>query len=165
MTAPAQSPATPPPVLTPVPRPPRFQSTHFEAVPLRRKRQFWRWTIGRDYHPLQAQAFEEVLDGQQALTMVMIPDGIFLMGASLDETGSSMTATPQHLVTVAAFAMSQFPVTQAQWRAVMGTNPAYFQGDHRPVEMVSRSEATEFCRRLQTLTGRYYRLPSEAEWE
>jgi len=152
-----------PTLVIPLALPPRLQATSFASVTLRRKRQFWRWTIAQDYRRQQVPGFEEALGSDQSLMMVRIPEGIFLMGASPKEAEG--TATPQHLVTVAAFAMSQFPITQAQWQAVMGTNPSHFQGDHRPVETVSWSEATEFCRRLQTLTGRYYRLPSEAEWE
>lgn len=164
-TATIPAPAPPPtPLMTPA-LPPRLQSIQVEGVTLRHKRILWHRTIASDYHRHPIQTFEEPLGSQQHLTMVMIPDGIFLMGATPEETGSRTTALPQHLVTVAAFAMSQTPITQAQWQAVMGTNPAYFQGEHRPVETVSWSEATEFCRRLQSLTGRYYRLPSEAEWE
>ncbi|WP_448573880.1 SUMF1/EgtB/PvdO family nonheme iron enzyme [Trichothermofontia sp.] len=163
VTATVTAPA--PTYLIPPALPPRLQPVQVEGVTLRRKRVLWHRTIASVYHRHQAQVFEEFLGNQQHLTMVMVPDGIFLMGATPEETGSRTTALPQHLVTVAAFAMSQTPITQAQWQAVMGTNPAYFQGEHRPVETVSWNEATEFCRRLQSLTGRSYRLPSEAEWE
>jgi len=57
-------------------------------------------------------------------------------------------------------------VTQAQWRAVMGGDPAHFQGDDLPVEQVSWDDAQEFIRRLNKLDpGKGYRLPTEAEWE
>ncbi|HMH42845.1 MAG TPA: formylglycine-generating enzyme family protein, partial [Pyrinomonadaceae bacterium] len=56
-------------------------------------------------------------------------------------------------------------VTQNQYRAVMGTNPSAFKGDDLPVDSVTWDEATEFCRKLSTLTGHQYRLPTEAEWE
>lgn len=80
----------------------------------------------------------------------------------------------QHRVTVPAFSMSQFPITQAQWQFVAGLpridrdlepDPANFKGDDRPIEVVSWHEAMEFCARLSQFTGKTYRLPSEAEWE
>jgi formylglycine-generating enzyme required for sulfatase activity len=70
--------------------------------------------------------------------------------------------------------MAKYPITQAQWRQVAGLppversldpDPSNFKGDNRPVERVSWEEAVEFCDRLSRLTGREYRLPSEAEWE
>jgi formylglycine-generating enzyme required for sulfatase activity len=97
--------------------------------------------------------------------MISIPAGSFLMGSCYSDEG------PQHQVTLESFQMSQFPITQVQWQAVMGTNPSYFQGqrqpnsDHCPVEMVSWHDAMEFCRRLSGITGKNYTLPSEAQWE
>jgi formylglycine-generating enzyme required for sulfatase activity len=61
--------------------------------------------------------------------------------------------------------MSRYPVTQAQWQAVMGDNPSKFQGANRPVEQVSWHDAVKFCNTLTQKTGREYRLPSEAQWE
>ena len=61
--------------------------------------------------------------------------------------------------------MGKYPITQAQYQQVMGKNPSRFKGDDRPVEQVSWEDAVEFCQRLSKLTGREYRLPSEAEWE
>ncbi|WP_324628738.1 formylglycine-generating enzyme family protein, partial [Phormidium sp. CCY1219] len=61
--------------------------------------------------------------------------------------------------------MGKYPVTQAQWQAVMGNNPSVLKGKNLPVERVSWYDAVEFCRRLSEKTGRVYRLPSEAEWE
>jgi len=61
--------------------------------------------------------------------------------------------------------MGKYPVTQAQYEAVMGENPSYFKGGSLPVERVSWNSAIEFCERLSQFTGSSYRLPSEAEWE
>jgi formylglycine-generating enzyme required for sulfatase activity len=61
--------------------------------------------------------------------------------------------------------MGKYPITQRQWQAVMGNNPARFKGDNRPVEKISWHEVVEFCQRLSEKTGKTYRLPSEAEWE
>ena len=76
---------------------------------------------------------------------------------------------PSHQVTVGDFWFGKFEVTQAQWRAVMGTNPSKFNGDDLPVESVSWEVAKEFCFRLNAKLGlseaEGYRLPTEAEWE
>ncbi|MEH2230062.1 MAG: formylglycine-generating enzyme family protein [Nostoc sp.] len=122
----------------------------------------------------QAQLFCEKLDSGERLEMVAIPGGTFLMGAPEAEVGRDTHEGPQHIVTVAPFFMSKYPVTQAQWRFVaalpqinrpLAPAPADFKGDNRPVERVSWYDAVEFCARLAQLTGREYRLPSEAEWE
>ncbi len=89
-----------------------------------------------------------------------IPPGHFLMG----RYGS--TENPQHLVTITkGFWMSIYPVTQGQWKAVMGFNPSYFRGDDRPVEVVSWLDCQVFCQELSRLTSKPIRLPTEAEWE
>jgi len=95
------------------------------------------------------------------IELVQIPAGSFLMGSPEvydDER-------PQHLVNVPSFLMGKYTVTQAQYEAVMGTNPSYFEGSELPVEQVSWNDAVEFCDELSQLTGRQYRLPTEAEWE
>jgi len=61
--------------------------------------------------------------------------------------------------------MGLYEVTQAQFQAVMGSNPSKLAGASRPVEMVTWTEAAEFCERLAQTTGRTVRLPTEAEWE
>jgi formylglycine-generating enzyme required for sulfatase activity len=63
------------------------------------------------------------------------------------------------------FYMGVTEVTQAQYEAVMGTNPSYFKGATNPVEMVSWNGATEFCKKLSEKTRQTVRLPTEAEWE
>ncbi|MFN8785731.1 MAG: formylglycine-generating enzyme family protein, partial [Pseudanabaena sp.] len=67
------------------------------------------------------------------------------------------------------FLMGKYPITQAQYEAVMGTNPSRFKdmpdSPSRPVESVSWEDAQEFCKKLSELTGREYKLPSEAQWE
>ncbi|MFM7528237.1 MAG: SAV_2336 N-terminal domain-related protein, partial [Nodosilinea sp.] len=108
------------------------------------------------------------------LEMVAIPAGTFLMGSSEEEVDRYDDEGPQHEVRVASFFMAKYPITQAQWQVVaqlervsrdLDPDPARFKGDNRPVEQVSWHEVTEFCARLSRLTGREYRLPSEAEWE
>lgn len=95
------------------------------------------------------------------LAMVYIPAGKFMMGS--DETDNEQ---PIHKVIInQPFYMGKYPITQAQWQAVMGNNPSSFKGDNRPVEDVSWDDAVKFCEKLSNLTNKTYRLPSEAEWE
>src|SRR5262249_9745907 len=72
---------------------------------------------------------------------------------------------PQHRVTLRAFYLGIYPVTQAQWDAVMASNPSHFKGPDRPVESVPWDDCEAFCRKLTELTGHLCRLPTEAEWE
>ena len=115
------------------------------------------------------QQYEEDLGGGVKLEMVAIPGGSFQMGSPSNEDGRYSDEGPQRTVSVSQFVMGKYEVTQAQWRAVMGTNPSYFTGDTRPVEKVSWNEAQDFCRRLNERLGlsgaNGYRLPTEAEWE
>jgi formylglycine-generating enzyme required for sulfatase activity len=112
-----------------------------------------------------ANRFFQDLGGGVKLQMVSIPAGAFLMGAPGMEEGSSDYQRPQHRVNVPSFYMGKCPVTQAQYEAIMGDRPSYFQGGDRPVETVSWNDAVEFCQKLSQLTRQLYRLPSEAEWE
>jgi len=122
----------------------------------------------------QARSFKEDLGNGVQLEMVAIPEGTFLMGSSEDEIGHEDFESPQHEVTIKAFFMGKYPVTQAQWKAVaalpqinqeLDSNPSFFRDSNLPVENVSWYDAAEFCARLSQLTGKTYRLPSEAEWE
>ncbi|MGE3267775.1 MAG: formylglycine-generating enzyme family protein [Chloroflexota bacterium] len=110
------------------------------------------------------QYFPEDL-GSLDLDMVAIPGGAFVMGSPADEAGRSPAEGPQHEVTVPDFSISRYQVTQAQYAALIGHNPAQIQAENSPVECVNWFEARAFCQRLSDLTGRHYRLPSEAEWE
>ena len=66
----------------------------------------------------------------------------------------------------ASFAIGKYPITQKQYQAVMGINPSHFQGNSQnPVEQVSYDDAIVFCQKLSEMTGKKYRLPTEAEWE
>jgi formylglycine-generating enzyme required for sulfatase activity/predicted Ser/Thr protein kinase len=97
------------------------------------------------------------------LEMVDIPGDDFLMGSG--EVDGLIRESPQHLVNIPAFQMSKFPITQAQYQAAIGQNPAYFQGDRLPVENVSWYDAMAFCTKISEILGQIYRLPTEAEWE
>jgi formylglycine-generating enzyme required for sulfatase activity len=128
------------------------------------------------------QKIEDLGDGIE-LEMVYIPGGTFMMGSPENEEVRSDREGPQHNVTVSPFFMGKYPVTQGQWRAIasqtnlkvkLDLHPEisrfnesyqYIYRWQRPVELVNWFEAVEFCKRLSKLTGRNYRLPSEAEWE
>ncbi|NJM62144.1 MAG: formylglycine-generating enzyme family protein [Oscillatoriales cyanobacterium RU_3_3] len=112
-----------------------------------------------------ARFFSEDLGHGILLEMVYIPGGTFMMGSPNSEAGRDDDESPQHQVTVSAFYAGKYPITQAQWGAVMGDNPSYFKGEKRPVEQVSWYDAVEFCEKLSETTGKTYRLLSEAEWE
>ncbi|ABG51392.1 protein of unknown function DUF323 [Trichodesmium erythraeum IMS101] len=129
------------------------------------------------------QYFRETIAQQLELEMVIIPGGNFTMGSPESEEGSYHDERPQNDVTVSPFFMGKYPVTQGQWRAIasqtnlkvnldLDPEPSYFKEPYqdidrweRPVEKVNWYQAVEFCERLSKLTGRNYRLPSEAEWE
>jgi formylglycine-generating enzyme required for sulfatase activity len=111
-----------------------------------------------------AQSFTETVNGVE-IQMVSVPGGTFLMGSPLSETGRDQDEGPQSEATVQSLSIGKFEVTQAQYKAVMGTNPSSFKGDDLPVDSVSWNDAGEFCNKLSRATGRAYRLPTEAEWE
>jgi formylglycine-generating enzyme required for sulfatase activity len=113
----------------------------------------------------RSQPFTCELGGGIKLEMVYIPPGKFVMGSQHNEEGSSFSETPQHIVTVTSFYLSKYLITQEQYAAIMGKNPAYRPGTKLPVEQVSWHDAREFCSKLSTKTGHTFRLPSEAEWE
>lgn len=111
-----------------------------------------------------ANGFTDDLNGVP-LEMLYVPGGTFKMGTP--KGSGHDDERPQHDVTVPAFYMGKFQITQAQWKAVMEDNPSHFKGDDLPVETVSWEEAEEFCQKLQQISQKHYsyRLPSEAEWE
>ena len=92
--------------------------------------------------------------------MVYVSGGTFIMGG--DDSSDQM---PTHSVTLSSYYICKYEVTQALWRAVMGSNPSKFKGDNLPVEQVSWNDCQTFINRLNSYTGRNFRLPTEAEWE
>jgi len=95
--------------------------------------------------------------------MIHIKGGTFEMGDTFGDGESN--EKPIHLVNIPDFQLCKYPVTQAQWKKIMGDNPAHFKGDELPVEQVSWDDAQAFLKKLNAQTGQKYRLPSEAEWE
>ena len=98
--------------------------------------------------------------------MVYVSGGTFTMGAT-SEQGSEAESyeKPTHSVTLSSYYICKYEVTQALWRAVMGSNPSNFKGNNLPVENVSWYDCQTFIKRLNSYTGRNFRLPTEAEWE
>lgn len=107
-----------------------------------------------------------MLPGAVPITFAYCPPGSFLMGSDHPAAAEFTDERPVHRVTLSqGFYAGIHPVTQAQWRAVMGTDPSHFKGDDRPVEEVSWEDAQLFCT-LATVSARLaIRLPTEAEWE
>ncbi|MDM8568260.1 SUMF1/EgtB/PvdO family nonheme iron enzyme [Thiotrichales bacterium HSG1] len=122
---------------------------------------------GKIYERLKHTARQRIENAYGVnLEMVYVPAGEFVMGSPEDEEEHHNSESPQHKVTIKQpFYMGKYPITQALWMAVMGTNPSNFEGDKRPVEQVSWDGAVKFCEKLSKLTNKTYRLPSEAEWE
>lgn len=99
-------------------------------------------------------------------SMVKVEGGTFTMGAT-SEQGSDPYSDeyPAHQVTLSDFMIGKTEVTQELWQAVMGSNPSEFKGSDLPVEKVSWKDCQEFIKKLNSLTGLQFRLPTEAEWE
>lgn len=136
-----------------------LQTFYFETVTVDAKGTITNRHLG------EAKYFVEDLGNGVTLEMVQIPGGTFKMGSPEGEVGRWKNESPLHQVTVPGFFMGRYEVTQAQYQAIMGTNPSSFKGEKLPVERVSWDDAVEFCQKLSQKTGRTYRLPSEAEWE
>ena len=98
--------------------------------------------------------------------MVWVEGGTFRMGATSEQGSEACdNEKPVHSVTLSGYYIGKTEVTQALWKAVMGSNPSFFDGDNLPVEWVSWNDCQEFIRKLNSLTGQNFRLPTEAEWE
>ena len=95
------------------------------------------------------------------MKMIFVEGGTFAMGSTSGESDEE----PVHNVTLDSYYIGETEITQAQWRAIMGTNPSDYTGDNRPVENVSWEDAQKFCKKLSELTGKRYVLPTEAQWE
>lgn len=124
----------------------------------------------KEYKQGTTKCFFEILKDQTFIKMLLIPEGNFTMGAHIDEYERQSAEFPNRKVTIhMPFFMSETPVTQKQWVAIMNSNPSRFKDEklnlNLPVENVSWYAANEFCQKLSELANRTYRLPSEAEWE
>ena len=101
-----------------------------------------------------------------SIDMVRVEAGTFTMGATAEMEDPYGDEKPTHQVTLTNdYYMGKYEVTQALWQAVMNSNPSYFKGDNLPVEQVSWDDCQEFLSKLNSITGKTFRLPTEAEWE
>ena len=115
------------------------------------------------------------------IAMVYVEGGTFTMGLTPEQgriqDSYDKFLKPVHRVTLDGFYIGKYEVTQAQWTAVMGTSVVqqrdstdpdrglYGVGDNYPMYYVNWDEAQAFCQKLSEMTGKTYRLPTEAEWE
>jgi len=117
----------------------------------------------RQQTPVALSAGISMREAVTGMKFVWIPPGEFMMGSN---DGSS-NEKPVHRVAIRkGFWMGKFAVTQGELESVMGNNPSYFKGDPRlPVESISWHDVQDFIRKVNSRTGKRFRLPSEAEWE
>ena len=116
---------------------------------------------------------DEILDGTPipitvngvTFNMIKVEGGTFTMGATSEMTEPWDDEKPTHKVTLSSYYIGETEVTQALWKAVMGSNPSFFKGDDLPVEEVSWDDCQDFILKLNSITKRSFRLPTEAEWE
>ena len=113
----------------------------------------------------KASSPEEIV-AQIEKDMIKVDSATFTMGATPDQGAeASHQEKPAHKVTLSPYSIGKTEVTQAQWNAVMGTNPSANKGNNYPVENVSWDDCQQFIAKLNQMTGKNYRLPTEAEWE
>ena len=107
------------------------------------------------------------------IEMIFVEGGTFTMGGStlgfIGWLNGDHNGKPAHQVTLNNYYIGKYPVTQKQWTEIMGSNPSsnqkYADCYRCPVESVSWNEVQEFIKKLNEITGKTYRLPTEAEWE
>ena len=143
-----------------------------KQVPAGRHRIVWNVLSGREKLANANICFKvEVNSGKFTVNgvsfeMVRVEGGTFRMGTTSEQEDDAYSdENPVHSVTLSSYYIGKTEVTQDLWQAVMGTNSSDFKGAALPVECVSWDDCQEFIQKLNSLTGRNFRLPSEAEWE
>ncbi len=115
------------------------------------------------------QAISDITVTVRGVSFVMkgVQGGIFTMGRTRDQGTIPIDVWNEgtHRVALSSFRIGQTEVTQQLWEAVMGSNPSYYKGGNLPVENMTVDDIKTFIQRLNSLTGRHFRLPTEAEWE
>ena len=172
----------PKPIPKPIPRPkpkPIDDKTDIEEKPEQPRRKWLPWVVGV---AVAAVAFVAVMllrpeptstlepvrsqSNLPEIELVYVEGGTFTMGATSEQGSDAYpNEKPTHSVTLDGYYIGKYEVTQELWKAVMGSNPSSFKGDNLPVEQVSWNDVQEFLRKLNAITGKRYRLPTEAEWE
>ena len=97
--------------------------------------------------------------------MIKVEGGTFDMGATPEQQDYDYDEKPVHSVILSNYMIGETEVTQELWQAVMGNNPSDSKGTNKPVECVSWNDCQTFISKLNHLTGKKFRLPTEAEWE
>ena len=116
--------------------------------------------------PKLSDSLELECGGGVKMKLNLIPAGTFLMGSPESKEDRKDDEGPQHEVTITKpFYMGIYPVTQAQYEAVLQKTPSAFKVKDRPVEQVSWDNAFAFCKKLSSVTDRVISLPTEAQWE
>ena len=136
-----------PPISTPVPAQP-FPSVAPPAQPLRT--------------PVSTSSNSLILECENGvkLELMKVIAGSFNMGSS-----KYNREKPIHRVNLREFFIGKYPVTQAQYQAVIGKNPSNFKGSQNPVETVNWHDAVKFCEELSKKIDQKVKLPTEAQWE
>lgn len=120
-------------------------------------------TSSEDPNPPANQTF--TVNGV-SFEMVQVEGGTFTMGATAEQGSYAYSnESPTHQVTLSSYMIGKTEVTQKLWQAVMGSNPSDHSGTNLPVEQVSWNDCQTFITKLNNLTGKNFRLPTEAEWE
>ncbi len=113
-----------------------------------------------------AQQNETFTVNKVSFTMVYVEGGTFTMGKDKVTDQDFRSDEPAHQETVGSFYCGETEVTQELWTAVMGKNPSrYTDSNQNPVEQVSWGDCRHFVAKLNQLTGKQFRLLTEAEWE
>lgn len=108
---------------------------------------------------------QQILDKLIA-NMISVEGGTFIMGATAEhEKYACDWEKPAHQVTLSSFSLNKYQVTQKECQMVMGSNPSQYKDARRPVEFVSWEDCQIFIKKLNAMTGKHFRLPTEAEWE
>ncbi len=132
------------------------------------------WTPGSSYRNMMSQLASRLASMIAIEPTPSVPvqpaqptEPVSKNGTVISPDGMEMVYVegPGGIMGVKSFYIGKYEVTQAQWKAVMGTNPSHFSGENNPVEQVSWNDCQEFIKKLNALTGRTYRLPTSAEWE
>lgn len=115
------------------------------------------------------QALSDLTITVRGVSFVMkgVQGGTFSMGRTRDQGTIPIDVWNEgtHRVALSSFRIGQTEVTQQLWEAVMGSNPSCYKGGNLPVEDMTVDDIRTFIQRLNSLTGRHFRLPTEAEWE
>ena len=122
---------------------------------------------GGNYEEPEEPSDETITVNGVSFKMIAVEGGTFSMGATSEQGSDAYSDEfPVHSVTLSSYSIGETEVTQELWEAVMGSNPSYFSGyPQRPVEYVTWNDCQTFITKLNQLTGKNFRLPTEAEWE